>query len=374
MWVESVHLTDVRSYVDVQVDLAEGITTFIGRNGRGKTNFVEALGYVSTLRSHRVATSAPLIRSGAHHAVLRARIVDHGHRTDIDVALATDDAKRARINQSPVTRVRDILGILQTVLFAPEDLAIIKGDPGDRRHFVDDVIVQLRPAFAGVKADFDRVLKQRNALLKSARTVKRNGTHATMMNTLEVWNEQLIDTGAAVIEERCRFLQHLQPFIEARYAHIADGAKARLAYTSAVTDGKPIDREQLHDAFRGALDAKATEELDRGITLIGPHRDDVLIELNDLPAKGYASHGESWSLALALRLASVDLFQEQGRSPVLILDDVFAELDVRRREQLAELVAGHEQVLITAAVEADVPSSLSGARMLVDDGTIEVLP
>ena len=370
MWVEFVHLTDVRSYSDVQVELEPGITTLLGRNGRGKTNFVEALAYCSTLGSHRVSTDAPLIRQGAQHGVIRARVVDGEHRTTIDLALYRDQPKKARINQSAVTRVRDVLGIVQTVIFAPEDLAIVKGDPADRRHFLDDVLIQRRPAYAGMKADYERVLKQRNALLKSARTNRRSSNTSSMMQTLDVWNEQLIDTGTAMIVERCAGIEALQPHLAERYAFLADGARAVMQYDSALIETPTTDREMWRSAFSAHLAQRQQEELDRGITLVGPHRDDIALSVNGLPAKGYASHGESWSLALALRLASVDVFIEQGRSPVLILDDVFAELDTKRRSQLASLIRAHEQVLITAAVEGDVPHELVGNRLMVNEGQI----
>jgi len=371
VWVEFVHLTNVRSYADVQVDLTQGVTTFIGRNGQGKTNFVEAIGLLSTLGSHRVATDTPMIRTGEQQAVIRARIVDGERRVSLDLAISTLNARKARINQSQAAKVRDILGIVQTVLFAPEDLAIIKGDPGERRKFLDDVLVQIRPAYAGVRADYERVLKQRNALLKSARSVGRSSSQRTaMMSTLEVWNEQLIDTGIKMIMERCAALTRLQPFFHRRYAHMADGAESKLTYVSSISAQQASSENDWRAAFTQELLDRTSDEIDRGLTLIGPQRDDVVIELSEMPAKGYASHGESWSLALALRLACLDIFLDQGRSPVLILDDVFAELDTRRREQLAELIAEHEQVLITAAVPEDVPPSLSGRQLHVVDGTV----
>jgi DNA replication and repair protein RecF len=371
VWVEFVHLTNVRSYADVQVDLTQGVTTFIGRNGQGKTNFVEAIGLLSTLGSHRVATDVPVIRRGEQQAIIRARIVDDDRRVSIDLALSTQSARKARINQSPVTKVRDILGIVQTVLFAPEDLSIVKGDPGERRRFLDDVLVQIRPAYAGVRADYERVLKQRNALLKSARSVGRSSNQRTaMLTTLEVWNEQLVETGTNMIMERCAALTRLQPFFHERYAHLADGAKAQLRYESTIPALQESGESDWRQAFRQELDVRASDEIDRGLTLIGPQRDDISIELSGMPAKGYASHGESWSLALAMRLACLDVFIDQGRSPVLILDDVFAELDTRRRNQLAELIASHEQVLITAAVPEDVPMALSGRQLHVGEGTV----
>ena len=371
MWVEHVHLTDVRSYAQAQVDLSPGITTFIGRNGQGKTNVVEALGYLATLSSHRVSSDQPMIRRGAQHALIRARIVDHERSTTIDLAISQDQPKKARINQSPVPRVRDILGIVHTVLFAPEDLAIVKGDPGDRRTFIDDFLIQYRPAYAGIRSDYDRILKQRNALLKSARSASRSTAgRESVLSTLEVWNEQLADLGSQVIYERCVALQRLSPFFISRYADLADGAEARIRYVSRIHDDVTADLDTWRAAFLTAAADRASEEIDRGITLIGPQRDDILIELHDFPAKGYASHGESWSLALALRLACADVFNADNRSPVLILDDVFAELDSKRREHLAAAIHDHEQVLITAAVLEDVPELLQGDRIAVHNGTL----
>jgi DNA replication and repair protein RecF len=371
VWVESVHLTDVRSYVDAQVDLGPGITTFVGRNGQGKTNIVEAIGFLATLGSHRVASDQPMIRRGARHAVIRARVVDQDRRTSVDLAISHDQPKKARINQSPVTRVRDILGIIHTVLFAPEDLAIVKGDPGDRRTFLDDFLIQYRPAYAGVRADYDRVLKQRNALLKSARQASRSASgREAMLSTLDVWNDQLADIGSQIIYERCLALQRMTPFFMRRYADLADGAEAQLRYVSKISDDVSLDREGWRTAFLTAIAERTKEEIDRGITLVGPQRDDIMIELHDFPAKGYASHGESWSLALALRLACADVFNEHNRSPVLILDDVFAELDSTRRERLAQAIHDHEQVLITAAVLEDVPELLHGDRIRVHNGTL----
>lgn len=371
MWVEFVHLTNVRSYADVQVDLVPGTTTFVGRNGQGKTNFVEAIGLLATLGSHRVATDTPIIRRGEQQCVIRARVVDGERRTSIDLALSTQEIRKARINQVPVTKARDILGTVQTVLFAPEDLAIVKGDPGDRRRFLDDVLVQIRPAYAGVRADYERVLKQRNALLKSARSVGKSGPQrVAMMSTLDVWNEQLSETGARMIRERCAALTQLQPHFQNRYAYVADGMHALLTYESSIPAHQDDSEEVWRTAFMEQLEVRSQEEQDRGITLIGPQRDDVRIELSGMPAKGYASHGESWSLALAMRLACLDVFIDQGRSPVLILDDVFAELDIRRRAQLAELIASHEQVLITAAVAEDVPHELIGRQLHVQDGMV----
>ena len=373
MWVRSVGLTDFRSYAEVDVDLAPGVTTFIGSNGQGKTNLVEAIGYVATLGSHRCATDAPLVRSGADLAVIRC-IVSDDREVLVEIAITPGKANRARINRSPVPKVRDVLGILRTILFAPEDLALVKGDPSDRRAFLDDLLVQRTPRFAGVRADYDRVLKQRNALLKSAAAARR-ASPDEMQRTLEVWDEQLAEHGSALLAARLGLLDDLVGGVREQGRMIAGEGSADLGlrYTSSLSDDDlPRDRELLRDALMRRISERRRDELDRGITLVGPHRDDLQILLGANPAKGYASHGESWSIALALRLAAFDLLRSDGIDPVLILDDVFAELDRARRERLAERVQDATQVLITAAVDADVPELLHGARMQVHDG--EVVP
>lgn len=371
MWVRSVGLTDFRSYAEVEVDLAPGVTTFIGSNGQGKTNLVEAIGYVASLGSHRVATDAPLVRSGAELAVIRCTVADD-RDVLVEIAITPGKANRARINRSPVPKVRDVLGILRTVLFAPEDLALVKGDPSDRRAFLDELLVQRTPRLAGVRADYDRVLKQRNALLKSA-SVARRSNPDEMQRTLEVWDEQLAEHGSALLAARLGLLDDLIDGAREQVRIIAGDHSAELGlrYASSLGDGEPTrDREALRAAMLERIAERRRDELDRGITLIGPHRDELQILLGANPAKGYASHGESWSVALALRLAAFDLLRADGIDPVLILDDVFAELDRARRERLAERVQDATQVLITAAVDDDVPEVLQGARMVVRDGAV----
>lgn len=371
MWVRSVGLTDFRSYAEVDVDLAPGITTLIGSNGQGKTNLVEAIGYVATLSSHRVATDAPLVRTGADLAVIRCLVADD-RDVLVEIAISPGKANRARINRSPVPKVRDVLGTLRTVLFAPEDLALVKGDPSDRRAYLDDLLVQRTPRLAGVRADYDRVLKQRNALLKSA-PVARRASADEMQRTLEVWDEQLAEHGSALLAARLGLLDDLIDGVRAQVQVIAGAGSAPidLRYASSLGDSELArDRGALGEAILRRIGERRQEELARGITLVGPHRDDVQILLGANPAKGYASHGESWSIALALRLAAFDLLRADGIDPVLILDDVFAELDRARRERLAERVQDATQVIITAAVDDDVPEALRGARMTVREGSV----
>ena len=371
MYVRHLSLTDFRSYEQVDLDLEAGITALVGPNGQGKTNLVEALGYLATLDSHRVAADAPLVRSGAERAVVRAGVVRDGRETRVEVEITPGKANRARLGGSPVPRAREILGTLRTVLFAPEDLAIVKGDPSERRRFLDELLVARAPRYSAVRADYDRVLKQRNALLKTAGAARRSGGGA--LRTLDVWDAHLATAGAALLAGRLELVDVLSPLVDKAYAAVSrGGAGAGLAYNSSLPDDSLAsrDRDVLAAAMAAAVAAARESELDRGVTLVGPHRDDLVLSLGDLPARGYASHGESWSLALALRLASYDLLRSDGGEPVLILDDVFAELDASRREQLADLVAPAEQVLVTAAVAADVPEQLSGARYDVASGEV----
>jgi DNA replication and repair protein RecF len=371
--VHVAHLTlhDFRSYGDIDVALEPGATAFIGRNGQGKTNLVEAIDYLSRLSSHRVATDAPLVRAGADQAIVRASVVKEGRTALLEVELNPGRANRARINRSPLPRPREIIGLVRTVVFAPDDLTLVKGDPSDRRKFLDDLLMLRTPRLAGVRSDYDRILKQRNSLLKTA-GLARGSSRDAAMATLEIWDDNLARVGAEILGARLRLVDDLRPYLGKAYEAVARGASR----DDADLEYKPsIDlADDLQQALLDAIAARRKEELDRGISLVGPHRDELLLTLGDpqlrLPVKGYASHGESWSYALAMRLASYDLLRADGDDPILVLDDVFAELDAERRNQLAELVAGAEQVLVTAAVAADVPASLQGVRFLVADGTV----
>ena len=373
MWVQSLSLTDLRSYKQVDCTLQRGVTTFVGSNGQGKTNLVEAIGYLATLGSHRVATDAPLVRTGATQGIIRCEVVNDERVIMIELAINPGAANKARINRSPVPKVRDVLGLLRTVLFAPEDLALVKGDPSERRRFIDDLLVQRTPRLAGTRSDYERTLKQRNALLKSS-SIARRSASTEMLRTLEGWDEQLAAFGSELVAARISLLDDLINLGREKYTFISgdDETLFGMKYVSALGFDTPLltDRESWKLAILEAIHNKRKEELDRGLTLIGPHRDDILLTLGQMPAKGYASHGESWSIALALRLASFDLLRSDGVDPVLILDDVFAELDVSRRQRLAEQVSTATQVLITAAVDMDIPESLQGVKFSVDAGTV----
>jgi DNA replication and repair protein RecF len=374
MYVRRVELTDFRSYERVAVDLDPGVAVMVGQNGVGKTNLVEALGYVATLDSHRVATDAPLVRAGAASAVIRCAIVHDGRELLVELEIVPGKANRARLNRSPARRPREVLGALRLVLFAPEDLELVRGDPAERRRYLDDLLVARLPRFAGVRADYDRVVKQRNALLRTAYlTRKVGGTRGQDLSTLTVWDTHLARHGAELLAGRLELVAALGPHLTKAYDAVAAGrASATIAYSSRLGESLSSDRAVLEEALLASLAERRPAEIERGVTLVGPHRDDLSMSLGDLPAKGYASHGESWSFALALRLASYDLLRADGDDPILILDDVFAELDTERREKLAGLVAGAEQVLVTAAVPDDVPAQLAGARIDVVDG--KVLP
>lgn len=365
--VRHVSLVDVRNYETLEVALAPGINALVGPNGQGKTNLVEAVAYLSTLGSHRVATDAPLIRNGAERAIIRADVVREDRSLLLEIEITPGKANRARINRAPVTKTREILGILRTVVFAPEDLALVKGDPSERRRFLDDLLVQRQPRLAGTRSDYDRVLKQRNALLKSSGAARRTNIDE-LVRTLEVWDDQLAQLGAEIITARRELTAALAPLATAAYQALVPGSDSiALRYRSKIDD---VDAPDTASALLAEMGRRRKEELDRGITLVGPHRDDLDVSLGSTPVKGYASHGESWSAALSLRLAAYDLLTIESGAPVLVLDDVFAELDSRRRAHLAERVADAPQVLITAAVADDVPAVMSGTWYDVLEGTV----
>ncbi|MFI1969950.1 DNA replication/repair protein RecF [Streptomyces cinnamoneus] len=372
MHVTHLSLADFRSYARAEVPLDPGVTAFVGPNGQGKTNLVEAVGYLATLGSHRVSSDAPLVRMGAERAVIRAAVAQGERQQLVELELNPGRANRARINRSSQVRPRDVLGIVRTVLFAPEDLALVKGDPGERRRFLDELITARSPRMAGVRSDYERVLKQRNTLLKSAAMARRHGGRGMDLSTLDIWDQHLAGVGAELLARRLDLIATLRPLADKAYEALAPGGgPVCFDYKGPASIAGLHAREELQEALLAALGEARKQEIERGVTLVGPHRDDLVLRLGELPAKGYASHGESWSYALALRLASYEVLRSEGNEPVLVLDDVFAELDARRRERLAEMVADGEQVLVTAAVDDDVPGVLSGARYAVAEGTVE---
>jgi DNA replication and repair protein RecF len=371
MHVTHLSLADFRSYPAVELSLEPGVTALIGPNGQGKTNLVEALGYAATLGSHRVASETPLVRLGAERAVIRVAVMRDGRSNLVEIEIVPGKANRARLNRAPLRRARDILGVLLTVLFAPEDLAVVKGDPAERRRFLDELLVARAPRMAGVRADYDRVLKQRNALLKSA-----GATRSPDLRTLDVWDAHLARTGAELLAARLELVGALTPLVDKAYDAVSrGGGPTALDYRSSLSAAEEIqrtpgERDVLTAALLDELSRMRRAEMERGVTLVGPHRDDLVIRLGPLATRGYASQGESWSIALALRLASYDLLRGDGAEPVLVLDDVFAELDDERRNRLASLVAPAEQVVVTAAVPSDVPELLEGARLDVAGGEV----
>lgn len=361
---------DFRSWEDVDVHLGPGVCVFLGRNGFGKTNLLEALNYIATLSSHRVSTDQPLIRVGRESASLSATVVNDGRELTAEIDIVAGRANRARINTAPCRRPRELLGILQSVLFAPEDLALVRGEPGARRRFIDELAILRTPRIAAEKADYDRVLRQRTALLKTAGAAARRGGDdaAMMLSTLDVWDGQLARFGAEILYARMELVSELRRYVTTSYAALAVGSRvADMRYRDTLT--APVDREPtvagLERQLLADLAAARPREIDRGLCLVGPHRDDLELMLGSEPAKGFASHGESWSFALALRLASLELLRADGGEPVLLLDDVFAELDADRRAALAAVAEGTEQVLITAAVPEDLPKSLRARRFEV---------
>jgi DNA replication and repair protein RecF len=379
MYVRHLTVSDFRSWHSADVDFDPGPSVLVGSNGQGKTNLVEALGYLATLGSHRVTTDAPLVRSGAERAVVLAAVVAESRELRVEVEITPGRANRAKLNGAPVPRARDILGGLRAVLFAPEDLAVVRGDPSERRRFLDELVVARAPRLAGVRSDYERVLKQRAALLKSAGAARRAG--GTDLRTLDVWDGHLAEHGAALLAARLEAVRELRPYAVAAYAQVAPtSVELHLRYTSALAESVPDlagdtvpDTAVLEAALLAEVARMRPAELERGVNLVGPHRDDLDISLGELPVRGYASHGESWSTALALRLGSYELLRAEfprGAEPILILDDVFAELDDDRREQLALVASKAEQAIITAAVASDVPEPLTGARYDVADGQV----
>ncbi|HEY1841940.1 MAG TPA: DNA replication/repair protein RecF [Mycobacterium sp.] len=371
MYVRHLGLRDFRSWANVELELKPGRTVFVGPNGYGKTNLVEALWYSSTLGSHRVATDAPLVRVGAQRAVVSTIVVNDGRECAIDLEIAAGRGNKARLNRSPVRSPREVLGVLRAVLFAPEDLALVRGDPGDRRRYLDDLAAVRRPRVAAIRADYDKVLRQRTALLKSASGARFRGDRGAL-DTLDVWDGHLAGHGAELMAARMTLVNELAPEVQKSYQLLAPASRpATISYHASV-DVEPDnpDVELMRTALLEKMAVRRDAELERGVCLVGPHRDDLELRLGEQTAKGFASHGESWSMALALRLAAYELLRAEGSDPVLLLDDVFAELDTARRAALAAAAASAEQVLVTAAVLDDIPRDWVADRVditLTDD-------
>ena len=384
MFAKRVKLTNFRNYETADIEFSSGVNLIYGPNGQGKTNLVEALNFFAGLDSHRVAGDSPLIKQGKSTAIISLELSHEGRDLLLEYEINTDSSNRARLNKSEVAKPKDILGYLNSVIFAPEDLDIVKRDPSNRRAFLDQLIVQFNPRMHGVYADYDRVLKQRNTLLKSARAT---GTKGDSLSTLDAWDQALVKNGTEIIAARVAITEKLSPSLVANYQNIAkSNNEPSMFIRSSVVESSNTDqddletqdslettnKEEISDLFQQKLSLVRPKELERGITLVGPHRDDLQLNLGSLPAKGYASHGESWSYALSLKLASLEILKSESKlgDPILILDDVFAELDKDRREKLSDLVQQNEQVLITAAVIEDVPQNLLAKKFQVESGRV----
>ena len=385
MHVKHLTLSNFRNYTTAELPLNLGVNLLVGKNGQGKTNLAEAIFYCATLTSHRVSGYLPLIRQSQTQAIIRLLAGFEDRENLLELELNTDGSNRARVNKSDVSRIRDVLGYVNAVIFSPEDLDIVKRDPANRRAFIDELLIQLTPRLAGVYSDYERVLKQRNTLLRTSKNLPANSPG---LSTLDSWDESLVKIGSEIIASRHEIIQRMIPHLKDAYAAIADekndpniSVRSSLLAKSIVEPELEVDgvyletnnREEIEELFKAKLAEVRPKELERGVTLVGPHRDDLVLFLGTLPAKGYISHGESWSYALALKLASAALLRKDSRAgdPVLILDDVFAELDLIRRSRLANLIADNEQVIITAAVAEDVPSELKASRFAVLAGTVE---
>ena len=382
MHVKHLTLSNFRNYETVELPLSTGVNLLVGKNGQGKTNLAEAIFFAATLSSHRVSGYLPLIRQGETKAIVRVLARFEDRENLLELELNTESPNRARINKSDTPRIRDILGYVNAVIFSPEDLDIVKRDPVNRRDFIDELIVQLTPRMSAVYSDYERVLKQRNTLL---RTAKNMSSSSSGLSTLDSWDQSLVRIGSEIIATRFDVVQRIAPFLSDAYAAIADEKndpsiqlKSSVISNDSETDGLSAqlltgDKTEIEQLYRSRLALVRSKEIERGITLVGPHRDDLLLLLGSLPAKGYISHGESWSYALALKLASASLIRKDARAgdPILILDDVFAELDSTRRSRLAQLISHNEQVIITAAVAEDVPSELRATKFKVTSGSLE---
>jgi DNA replication and repair protein RecF len=379
MYVRHLRLRDFRSWVNVDLELTPGVTVLVGPNGHGKTNLIEALWYSATLNSHRVAADAPLIRAGASRAVVSTIVVNEGRELAVDIEIAAGRANKLRLNRAPVRSAREVVGVLRAVLFAPEDLALSRGDPADRRRYLDELASLRRPRITAVRADYEKTLRQRTALLKSAAGAAHRG-HRGVLETLDAWDAQLAAHGAELMAARIELVNQLAPEVEKAYQLLAPATRPASIRYRAKLEAADLNDDvgNLQEILLTTLAQRRSAELERGMCLVGPHRDELELRLGDQPVKGFASHGESWSMALALRLAAYQLLRSEGTEPVLLLDDVFAELDAARRDALADIAGSAEQVLVTAAVAGDVPQDWLGKMVAItlrdgEDGRVSEL-
>ena len=362
MLITNLNLTNYRSYTTLDLSLDPGVSIFVGKNGEGKTNIAEAVLYLTFLSSHRASGNTPLIKLGNQSAYIRAKVKYPEREILVELEINSDKANRAKVNQNQVRSQKEIFGIVQTIYFSPEDLDIVRGDPSERRRFIDQLLTLRSPRIAGVISDYERAVKQRNSLLKT-----RASTDA-----LSPWDKQVAELGGELITLRMVALDELKPIFNQVYKGISDTKPAEIVYKSSI-ENPSLNQKENSEKIMERLVNNRGAELDRGLTLTGPHRDDLLLILGDHLVKGYASHGEFWSIALSLKLATYNLLKSDGLSPILILDDVFSELDEERRERLAEIAKSAEQTIITVAVENDLPKSITGTKYLVRAGTVSKL-
>jgi DNA replication and repair protein RecF len=360
--ITQLNLKNFRSYENLELNLNPGITIFIGKNGEGKTNIAESILYLTFLNSHRAPGNTPLIKLSANAAYIRAKIKYPEREVLVELEINIDKANRAKVNQNPVRSQKEIFGIIQSIYFSPEDLDIVRGDPLQRRRFIDQLLTLRSPKAAATVADYERALKQRNSLLKT-RAAKE---------ALAPWDKQVAQLGGEIISLRLVTLSQLTPLFNKVYSQISNVKPAEIIYKSSLEETSE-DSKANSEKIMAKLSLTRGAELERGVTLTGPHRDDLLLMLGEHQVKGYASHGEAWSIALALKLATYNLLKNDGLSPILILDDVFSELDEDRREKLSAIANSTEQTIITVAVESDLPKSISGERYLVKAGAVSKL-
>jgi DNA replication and repair protein RecF len=365
MQISKLSLRDFRNHEKLNLTFSSGATTIVGRNGRGKTNIVEAVHYLATLGSHRVSQDAPLIRNGQNTATVLAQVEKHNRQAKVELTINHPGTNKVSLNGNSLSKSRDILGLLTTVIFSPEDLDLVKGDPSARRRFIDELSTLLTPKVSNTRSDYERTLKQRNTLLKS---LARRNPSTQARATLDAWDEQLIQSGAEIISTRLENINRIEPHLtEFGTAISGDTEPLLINYANSWLPPEIINRSEIAELFKIELCNRNKDEVDRGVTLVGPHRDDLNIQLSNMPAKGYASHGQSWSIAIALRLAAFKSLREHDDDPILILDDVFAELDEKRRTRLISIITDVEQTLITAAVLEDVPKGLPSNQLLLED-------
>ena len=363
MHLSHLSLKNFRSYSELELPLNPGITIFLGRNGEGKTNIVESILYLAFLSSHRTSGDLPLVKLGESAAYTRAKIQHPEREILVELEINGERANRARINQNPIRSQKELFGLIQCIYFSPEDMDLVRGDPSERRRFIDQILTLRSPRLAGVISDYERAVRQRNALLKT----RANSA------ALEPWDQQVAKYGAEIIAARTTLLEEFNPFFTKVYSNISPEKPAHIKYKSSIENPSTSPEENFQIIIQKMGEIRS-QEIDRGLTLVGPHRDDLLLHLGDHLVKGYASHGESWSIALSLKLAAYQLLLHEGTKPILILDDVFSELDEERREQLISLAKSAEQTFITVAVEGDLPKDLQGTTYIVKNGSVKLKP